>query len=115
MLATFLSGLMLVGVALFRLGTYVRFIPYPVTLGFTAGIALIIFASQIKDLLGLSLAGEPADILHKLAALWAARGSLNPAALAVTVGTILTIVGLKRAAPALPNLLIAVVLAAVAA
>lgn len=114
-LATFLSGLMLVGVALFRLGTYVRFIPYPVTLGFTAGIALIIFASQIKDLLGLSLVGEPSDILHKLAALWAARGSLNPAALAVTVGTILAIVGLKRIAPALPNLLIAVVLAAATA
>lgn len=113
-LATFLSGLMLVTVALFRLGTYVRFIPYPVTLGFTAGIAVIIFASQIKDLLGLSLIGEPADILHKLAALWAARGSLNPAALAVTAGTILAIVGLKRLAPALPNLLIAVVLAAVA-
>ena len=113
-LATFLSGLMLVGVALFRLGTYVRFIPYPVTLGFTAGIAVIIFASQIRDLLGLSLIGEPADILHKLAALWAARGTLNPAALAVTAGTLLAIVGLKRIAPALPNLLIAVVLAAVA-
>jgi SulP family sulfate permease len=92
----------------------VRFIPYPVTVGFTAGIAVIIFASQIKDLLGLSLPGaEPAEIVQKVEALWAARGSLNPAALLVAAGTIALIVGVKRWAPRAPNLLIAVALASV--
>ncbi len=114
-LATFLSGLMLAAVALARLGTYVRFIPYPVTLGFTAGIALIIFSSQIRDLLGLSLpGGEPAAILPKLSALWDARASLTPAAFGVAAGTVALIVGIKRYAPAMPNLLFAVTFAALA-
>ena len=54
-----------------RWGTYIKYIPYPVTVGFTSGIAVIIFASQIKELLGLDLAKEPAPLLPKLAALWA--------------------------------------------
>ena len=84
LLATMLSGLFMMGLALLRAGSYVRFIPYPVTVGFTAGIAVIIFASQIKDLLGLTLPGaEPAEFLHKIKALWAAGDTLNPAALGV--------------------------------
>ncbi len=115
LLATLLSGIFLSLLALVRAGSYVRFIPYPVTVGFTAGIALIIFASQLKDLLGLTLPGsEPADVWHRLQALWAARASLNPAALAVSVGTIAVIVGIKRWKPQAPNMLIAVALAAVA-
>ncbi|NEY90852.1 SulP family inorganic anion transporter [Tabrizicola oligotrophica] len=115
LLATLLSGIFLVLLALLRAGSYVRFIPYPVTIGFTSGIAVIIFASQIKDLLGLTLTGgEPAEILHKLEALWAARGSLNPAALVLAVGTIAVIVTIKRLRPQAPNLLIAVTLAALA-
>ncbi len=114
-LATFLSGLFLSVLALLRAGTYVRLIPYPVTVGFTAGIAVIIFASQIKDLLGLTLpGGEPAEMLHKVQALWGARGSVNLAALAVAAGTIALIVGIKRWMPKAPNLLIAVTLAALA-
>lgn len=114
LLATLMSGVFLAVLAALRAGSYVRFIPYPVTVGFTAGIAVIIFASQIKDLLGLTLPGaEPAEILHKLEVLWAARGSLNPAALMVALGTIAVIVGVKRALPKAPNLLIAVALASV--
>ena len=109
-----LSGAMLSVLALLRLGSYVRFIPYPVTLGFTAGIAVIIFASQIKDLFGLSLLGEPAAILPKLAALWEARASLNASAAAVAIATIALIVGIKRISPGLPNMLIAVAVAGLA-
>jgi SulP family sulfate permease len=115
-LATFLSGILLIVVGLLKLGTYIKFIPYPVTVGFTAGIAVIIFASQIKDLLGLTLAGpEPAEILHKVDALWAARGTVTSAAVLVTVGTIAVILGLKRVRPHWPGLLIAIVAAAVLA
>ncbi len=114
-LATFLSGLFMLVLAVLKAGTYVRFIPYPVTLGFTAGIAVIIFSSQLKDLAGLSLpGGEPAAFLPKLAALWAARASLTPSALAIAVATVAMITGIKRLAPALPNLLIAVTVAALA-
>ena len=113
-LATFLSGIFLVVAGVLRLGTYVRFIPYPVTVGFTAGIAVIIFSSQIKDLFGLSLVAEPAEIVGKVGALWAARGSVTPAAVAVAAMTIVIIQGLKRIAPRLPSLLVAVVVAGLA-
>jgi SulP family sulfate permease len=115
-LATFLSGLMLMVVGALRLGTYIRFIPYPVTVGFTAGIAVIIFASQLRPLFGLSLpGGEPAEFTAKLAALWAARGTVTPAALAVALGSIAVIVGVKRWRPHWPGMLIAVGLGAAVA
>ena len=63
-LATMMSGVFLVAVGYLRLGTYIKFIPYPVTVGFTAGIAVIIFASQITELFGLTLAGkEPGALI----------------------------------------------------
>ena len=111
-LATLLSGLLLALAGLLRLGSYIRYIPYPVTLGFTAGIAVIIFASQIADLLGLGVTQEPAAFLAKLQALWSARTTLNPAATAIALLTIALIQGIKAAAPRLPNLLIAVATAA---
>ena len=51
-----MAGAFLIAAGFLRLGTYIKFIPYPVTVGFTAGIAVIIFASQLKDLLGITLA-----------------------------------------------------------
>lgn len=115
-LATFLSGFVLMAAGALRLGTYVRFIPYPVTVGFTAGIAVIIFSSQIKDLFGLTLpGGEPAAIIDKVAALWAARGSVTPAACALALGVVAVIQGLKRVRPGWPGMLLAVVGASVLA
>ncbi|HTB36563.1 MAG TPA: SulP family inorganic anion transporter, partial [Reyranella sp.] len=58
LLATVMAGIFLMMAGFLRLGTFIKFIPYPVTVGFTAGIAVIIFASQIRDLLGLTLAGK---------------------------------------------------------
>ena len=115
-LATFLSGFMLIVAGALRLGTYIKFIPYPVTVGFTAGIGLIIFASQIKELFGLTLPGaEPAEILHKLTALWQARGTVTPAAFGIAALSVGVIVGLRRWRPHWPGMLIAVVLTAVVA
>ncbi|MFN0116566.1 MAG: SulP family inorganic anion transporter [Paracoccaceae bacterium] len=116
MTATFLAGLMLVAVGLFRLGTYIKYIPYPVTVGFTAGIAVIIFASQVKDLLGLSMAGaEPPAFLAKIAAIWAARETVSAAAVGLAALTVAVILGLKRVRPHWPGLLIAVGMASVVA
>jgi len=107
--ATMLAGLIMATLGLLRLGSYIKFIPYPVTVGFTAGIGVIIFASQIKDLLGLTLDGpEPGPILEKLPAIWQALPGANPVTILLAAVTIGLILALKRLAPRLPNLLIAV-------
>jgi SulP family sulfate permease len=112
--ATFMAGLMLVGIGYMRLGGYIRYIPHPVIVGFTTGIAVIILASQIRDLLGLSLTGqEPAALIPKLQALWAA-GPANPAALGLAASTIAAILLLRRWRPRWPGFLMAIVGAGVA-
>jgi len=115
LLATILSGAMLVCAGLFRLGTYIKFIPYPVTVGFTAGIAVIIFVSQLPALLGLQMTGEGSGVIERLAHVRAALGTATPAALGLALGTIAVIQGLKRLAPRAPGMLIAIALAALAA
>ena len=115
-LATMLSGVLLIGLGLLRLGTFIKYIPYPVTVGFTSGIAVIILASQLKDLLGLTLAAkEPGPGVPKLAALAEALPSANGAAIAVAGGSIAAILVLRRLRPHWPGFLIAVALAALAA
>ena len=115
LLATILSGVILLALGLLRLGTFIKYIPYPVTVGFTAGIAVIILASQLKDLLGLTLAGpEPGPIIPKLTALGAALPDANATAMAVAAGSIGLILVLRKLRPHWPGFLIAVVLAAVA-
>lgn len=115
-LATFLSGLMLAAGGLLRLGNLIRLIPGPVTVGFTAGIAVIILASQVRDLLGLTLAGgEPAEFGPKVAALVQALPSLSLPAAAVAFSVVGIILAVRRWRPAWPALLIAVGLASGAA
>ncbi|MCL5777786.1 SulP family inorganic anion transporter [Limibaculum sp. FT325] len=114
-LATFLSGLILIATGLLRFGTYIKFIPYPVTVGFTAGIAAIIFASQISGLLGLTLEGpEPGPLVEKIPALWKALPSVTPWAVALAAGTAGLILGLRRVNSRLPGMLIAVTAAGAA-
>ncbi|MDX5350177.1 MAG: sodium-independent anion transporter, partial [Paracoccaceae bacterium] len=115
-LATFLSGFVLIAAGALRLGTYIRYIPYPVTVGFTAGIAVIIFASQLREMFGLTLPGaEPGEIIEKVRALWAARGTVTWAAVAVAGLTAAVILGLRHLRPHWPGMLIGVALASVAA
>lgn len=115
-LATLLAGLIMAAIGLLRLGSYIKFIPYPVTVGFTAGIAVIIFSSQIKDLLGLTLTGaEPGPILEKLPVIWQSLPTANPVTMALAAVTIGLIVGVKRWTPKLPHLLIAVAVTTAAA
>ena len=73
-LATLLSGIMLAIAGFLRLGVFIKFIPYPVTVGFTAGIAIIIGASQLRDFFGLTIEDEPGAFLAKVVALWDVRG-----------------------------------------
>lgn len=108
-LATLLSGAILLVVGALRLGTYIRYIPYPVTVGFTAGIAVIIAVSQLKDALGLTLASEPAAVLPKLLAIGQALPTLNPVAAAAALATAAIILGLRRWRPSWPGMLLAIV------
>ena len=114
-LATIIAGLIMAAIGFFRLGTYIKYIPYPVTAGFTAGIATIILASQIKDLFGLDVPNEPAALLPKLVALWNAAGRAHPAAIGVTLLSVAAILVLRRLRPHWPGFLIVVALAAAAA
>ncbi len=106
--ATFLAGLLLVVAGVLRAGRLAAFVPEAVVNGFTLGIAVIIASSQIKDLFGLGLSGEPADLIRKLPALWAARDTARISALGVGLLTIALIFALRRLAPRLPGLVIAV-------
>jgi SulP family sulfate permease len=115
-LATLMAGLILIAAGLLRLGTYIKFIPYPVTVGFTAGIAVIIFASQLRDLFGITLtAKEPGELIPKLEALARGLNTINVSAVAVAAFSIAIIVVLRKWRPAWPGILIAVAAAAFAA
>jgi SulP family sulfate permease len=115
LLATLMSGVMLAALGLLRVGAYIKYIPYPVTVGFTAGIGAIIAASQLAPFFGLRLAGpEPGPFLEKLPALWAAVDTINPVAALVAATVAALIFGLRAWRPALPGMLIAVALAGVA-
>ncbi len=98
---------------LFRVGTYIKYIPQPVVTGFTAGIAIIIASSQIKDFLGLAIDKVPGDFFPKIAALGGALSTTSPATLAVAAGSLAVIILIRRYRPAWPQFLIAVVLASV--
>ncbi len=112
LMATLMAGLILVVAGLARLGTLIRYIPDPVTTGFTSGIAVVIMASQIPDLLGLTAAGVPAEFLPKLRALWAARDTLNLPAVGLSAACVAAILLLRRHAPRAPGFLLATVAAA---
>lgn len=111
-LATLLAGVILIAAGLARMGQIIKFIPHPVVTGFTAGIAVIIASSQVKDFLGLAMPSVPADFLPKWQAYVGALGSVDVATVAVGVGSLVVIVALRRLSPRLPGYLVAVVAAA---
>ena len=112
-LATLLAGIILAVAGYLRLGGLVKFIPHPVVTGFTAGIAVIIASSQIKDFLGLRMASVPADFIPKWAAYLAQISTVSPITVAVGGGALATIIILRRVAPRIPGFLVAVVLASI--
>ena len=112
-LATAMAGLIMIAAGYLRFGTYIKYIPFPVTVGFTAGIAVIIFASQVKDMLGLDIAHEPAALIPKVEAIAAGIGSIRPATVFISVLSIAIIVGVRRVRPNWPGMLIAVGVTAV--
>ena len=116
LLTVLVSGVMLTLIGASGLGALIRYIPHPVTGGFTCGIAVTILASQLHDLGGLTLAGaEPGPFVPKLAALGHALPTLNWSALAIGAGSAAVIFALRAWRPAWPAMLIAIVIASCAA
>ncbi len=107
-LATFMAGVILIVAGLMRAGNLISFVPEAVVNGFTIGIAIIIAASQLNDLFGLTTSGLPAEFFSKLEVLWAARGTVNWASVGIGAVTMVLIVGLRRVAPKFPGLIVAV-------
>ena len=105
--AGLLAGLFLVGMGAARLGRFVHFIPYPVTTGFTVGIATVIATLQIKDALGLRIAEMPDQFVAKVTALWAARGTVSLVESAVAAVTLTLLVLLPRVLRRVPAPLVA--------
>jgi SulP family sulfate permease len=107
-LATVMAGAIMIAAGFLRLGTYIKYIPFPVTVGFTAGIAVIIFASQMKELLGLEMAKEPAALVPKLLAIGDSITTINPATVALSALAVTIIVELRHYRPKWPGMLLAV-------
>ncbi len=114
LLATLMAGVILVLGGLVRAGRFIALVPEPVIEGFTVGIAVIIAVSQLKDLLGLSAATVPADLVEALPALWEARAGINPSALIVGLVSIAGIALLRRLMPWFPGSLLVIAAASAA-
>lgn len=112
-IATFMAGFIIMGMGFAKLGNYLKFIPYPLIVGFTSGIALIIFSSQIKDLFGMPIESLPADFVDK----WIVYGShftqINWVAFAIAIATIVISLFFGRVTTKIPGSIVAIVLSTV--
>ena len=120
-IATLMAGVFLILFGILHLGTIIKYIPYPIVVGFTSGIALTIFTTQIKDLLGLTMATVPSDFIEKWIAYISAIPSIDLWSAAVGVGSVIVIAIWPRLAhhsnllKKLPGSLIAIILMTIAA
>lgn len=106
--ATMIAGVLLIIMGYAKMGELLKFVPYPVTVGFTSGIALIIFSSQARDFLGLQMQTVPSEFVEKWTAYIEHLPTFNPLALAVGVAALLIIIFWPRVTPKIPGSLIAI-------
>jgi len=110
MISTILAGFMLVGFGLLRLGVIIKFIPHPLVVGFTSGIALVIFSAEIKEVFGLQISRIPDEFVGKWVTYFTNFGQINYNALAITVATILISVYSGKVIRKMPGSLFAIIL-----
>lgn len=111
MISTMMAGAFLIAFGLLRLGNVIKFIPHPVIVGFTSGIAVTIFSTQIKDAFGLSMAEVPEHFLPKWKAYFAAVASIDGWAVGMTAVTLAIILAGRKLFPKVPGSLVAILLA----
>ena len=112
--ATIMAGVLLILLGLFKLGTIIKFIPYPIVVGFTSGIAVTIFTTQIKDLFGMTTESVPAEFLEKWACYFQHIGTIDPYSTAVGILSIVIIFVTPRFSKKIPGSLIAIVVMTIA-
>lgn len=110
-IATFIAGIMLMIMGFVRLGSVVKFIPHSLIVGFTSGIALIIFSSQMKDFFGLKMGTVAAEFTEKWAGYFENMNSVNMYALAIAIATVIITMGFSRITHRVPGSLVAIILA----
>ena len=108
-ISTIMAGVLLVIFGCLRLGTLLKYFPHPLIVGFTSGIALVIFSTQIKDALGLDIDKVPSEFLAKWGVYFAHIQTVNPTALILTVATILISVYSKKITSKIPGSFIAII------
>lgn len=113
-IATFMAGLILVMLGLFHLGTVIKFIPYPIVVGFTAGIALTIFSTQINDFLGLGLSGIPSEFIPKWGVYLSNLSRIDIPTCVVGLVSLLIIIVTPKVSKRLPGALIAIIIVSIA-
>ncbi len=107
-IATFMAGIMLIIMGFARMGSIIKFIPYPLVVGFTSGIALIIFSSQVRDFLGLKMGAVPPDFIEKWKTYFENFQGINIYALLLALGTVIIVFGWGRITHKVPGSLIAI-------
>lgn len=112
--ATLMAGMILVLMGLFKLGTVIKFIPYPIVIGFTAGIALTIFSTQINDFFGLGLKDLPSEFIPKWGVYLSSFGQTDWLTLAVGLVTLCIIILTPKISKRLPGALVAIILVSAA-
>ncbi len=110
-IATFMAGFLIIGLGVLKLGNYLKFIPYPLIVGFTSGIAVVIFSTQIKDFLGLEIDNIPADFVEKWLVYFQHLDSINWMAFVIAIGTVLIALNFYRITTKIPGSLVAILLA----
>lgn len=113
-IATFMAGVILVALGFFKLGTIIKFIPYPIVVGFTAGIALTIFSTQINDFFGLGLRNVPSEFIPKWIAYITNFGNIDLTTLCVGLVSLAIIIVTPKISRRLPGALIAIILVTLA-
>ena len=108
--ATIMAGLLLIGFGLGRLGAAIKFIPFPVVTGFTAGIAVILIVQQLRDGLGLQLSSAPPELIERLGVYATHLDTVNSAAVALSIGTVLLMWLWPRVSHTIPAPFVALIL-----
>ena len=110
LIATIMAGILLILMGVFKLGNVIKFVPYPVIVGFTAGIAVTIFSTQMNDLFGMGIQDAPADFIHKWICYFQHWRDINWWAFAIGIASLLIIIFSTKLSKKIPGSLVAIVL-----
>lgn len=110
LIATIMAGIILIFLGIARVGSFIKFIPYPVTTGFTAGIGVVIFSSQIKDFLGLTYKETSPEFIDKWISIFSNLSTINISSAAIGIGTVVIILIIRKMSTNIPSHVVAIVI-----